>query len=309
MNVEWHLPGIPKGYPSTIVSPSGGGKTRLTLSWLDALIDGRPILDEPTSPTRVCYVACDRPSSYTQLIMEQLAIDQSRIPLWSFMDEENEAVPLDLNGLFAVDSLGVQDAKQAAKRIPPGTQLCLLEAVGVLDPGPAGKESGYRAAVRFMRRLMTHKHRPRGVDFLLTSHPPKLKVGEAFASSRNTGIGSVGLPATTSTVVELQITGPLTRTAHFNVHLGPDFDVDYELEEGFMVAVPRQADQRAREKLGEWLNQQTSEPFRRKDLLVYAEDKQCLTATTVDRWLRNMVKLGLLEQPGGRGLYRRRRLA
>src|SRR5262249_18433014 len=143
------------------------------------------VMGRPTDPTKIFYVACDRPIEYAREVWHDLGLNPDKIPMYSFMDHK---VPW----TFA----------QLISQIPKGTQLVFAEAFSALIPDPAPKQSLYKAALDFMREVHLYT-KSTGTDFFCSTHPPKMKAGESLTSGRNSGIGSVGLPAASGTIIEI----------------------------------------------------------------------------------------------------------
>jgi hypothetical protein len=286
--IRWHVPGVlPKGAPNLFIGNSGSGKTRFSIPILDALTDGRPVFGKPTKPTKIFYVMCDRPSQYARDTWEALGFDPSKIPMFSFMDQE-----IDWSFKYVID------------KIPEGTELVFIEALAMLIPEPQGKEPLYKAALGFIRKLNLYTQRT-GIDFWASTHSPKMKSGETQSSSRNSGIGSVGLPAGCGTIIEFIETGPSgERLIRFNIHSGPAYESDYCFNaEGHLVEVQQTIGQVI---LDVWLAKLAPGlTFTTADAIEYGMSKGLKAERTIYNWLSASVGDGLLDKIG-RGQYRKR---
>lgn len=180
----YHVPNLwPKRRFNIVSGASGAGKSRWVIPQLFALLDGHPVMGEPTKPTRVAYVCCDRTSEDARDTMSDLGHDASRIPVFSFMDN-------DLDWSFT----------NVVNFVPSGTQLVFIEAVGALVPG--GNMIDYHSVLR-LGRLINKTMRSTGFDFWGSTHTPKLKKGEDFKHTRDNVIGSSAWPGIAGTIVHI----------------------------------------------------------------------------------------------------------
>ncbi len=184
MSSDYFVNGLwPKRRLNLISGASGAGKTRWIVPQLFALLEGKPVLGEPTVPTRVAYVCCDRTAEDARDTMSDLGHDPSKMPIFSFMDNE-------LEWTFT----------NVVNFVPAGTELVFIEAIAALVPG--GSLIDYHSILKLGR----HAHRTTrstGFNFWGSTHTPKLKKGEDFKHTRDNVIGSSAWPGISGTIVHI----------------------------------------------------------------------------------------------------------
>lgn len=183
---DFYTPIWPKRRLNMICGSSGAGKTRYILPQLHALHLGQPINGEPTVPTPVAYICCDRTVDDAKGTMKALDLDPDLLPCFSFMDNDLE-----------------WDFKHIVDWLPIGTKLTFIEAIGALVPN--GDLINYHNVLK-LGRLIHKTRRTTGSDFMGSTHTPKTKKGEDYKHTRDSVLGSSAWPGIAGTIVVIEET-------------------------------------------------------------------------------------------------------
>lgn len=259
---------------------SGAGKSRWIIPQLFALMDGIPVMGEPTKPTKVAYVCCDRTTEDAQDTMADLGHDASRMPVFSFMDN-------DLEWTFS----------NVVNFVPAGTELVFIEAIGALVPG--GNMIDYHSILR-LGRLVNKTRRSTGFDFWGSTHTPKLKKGEDFKHTRDNVIGSSAWPGIAGTIVHIHENEQGQREIHILTRddaprtIYCEFDVTGHLVECNLIV--------GTVILDSWLRQLSAGTVITTEMIMEQAVKARISRATVFRWVNERVNDGILLRLG-KGLY------
>lgn len=237
-------------------------------------------MGEPTQPIKVAYVCCDRTSEDAKDTMSDLGHDASRMPVFSFMDN-------DLDWSFT----------NVVNFVPSGTNLVFIEAVGALVPG--GNMIDYHSVLR-LGRLINKTRRSTGFDFWGSTHTPKLKKGEDFKHTRDNVIGSSAWPGIAGTIVHLHENDQGQREVHILTRddaarvLYYEFDLTGHLVECALIV--------GTVILDSWLRQLKPGDVTTTEVIMEQAAKAKVSRRTVFRWIDDKVNEGLLLKLG-KGLY------
>lgn len=284
MATEYFVNGLwPKRRLNLISGASGAGKTRWIVPQLFALLEGRPIMGEPTKPTKVAYVACDRTSEDARDTMSDLGHDPSKMPIFSFMDNE-------LEWTFA----------NVVTFVPPGTELVFIEAIAALVPG--GSIIDYHSILKLGR--FAHKTtRTTGFNFWGSTHTPKMKKGEDFKHTRDNVIGSSAWPGISGTIVHIVENDQGQREIHILPRdfepriITCEFDASGHLVECSKIIGTVIMDM--------WLNKLEPETLLTTDQIMEQGTRAKVSRRTVFRWIDDKVNEGRLLKVG-QGTYQTR---
>ena len=233
-----------------------------------------------TEPTKVAYVCCDRTSEDAQDTMADLGYDASKIPVFSFMDN-------DLDWSFT----------NVVNFVPPGTNLVFIEAVGALVPG--GNMIDYHSVLK-LGRLVNKTRRSTGFDFWGSTHTPKLKKGEDFKHTRDNVIGSSAWPGIAGTIVHIHENDQGQREIHILTRddaaqvLYCEFDTTGKLVECSQII--------GTVILDSWLRQLKAGTAITTEQVMEQAVRAKVSRRTVFRWIDDKVNEGLLLKLG-KGLY------
>jgi hypothetical protein len=272
----------PKRRLNLVVGASGAGKSRFILPQLFALQEGKPIMGRATEPTRIAYVACDRTAEDASDTMADLGLDPSKMPIYSFMDDEIE-----------------WSFTNVLKFIPEGTQLTFIEAIGALVAH--GKINDYHEVLRFGRAV----HRARrlsGSDFWGSTHVPKLKKDEDFKHTRENVLGSAAWAGISGTIVLIDELPTEQRAVHIMTRdLAPE-KLICEFQDGHLVESSQLV---GRSLMDRWLNGIAAEMVVTFELMQAIGERYKLSRATVTRWIKEAESDGRLVRVD-RGTYRKR---
>jgi len=237
-------------------------------------------MGEPTKATRVAYVCCDRTSEDARDTMSDLGFDPSRMPIFSFMDNE-------LDWSFA----------NVVNFVPNGTELVFVEAIGALVPG--GNMIDYHSILK-LGRLVHKTTRSTGFNFWGSTHTPKLKKGEDFKHTRDNVIGSSAWPGISGTIVHIHENDLGQR----EIHILPrdfeprtilcEFDASGHLIECNLIV--------GTVILDGWIKQFKAGTMLTIDQIMEQAVKAKVGRRTVFRWIDDKVNDGLLLRVG-KGVY------
>jgi hypothetical protein len=168
--------------------PSGGSKTTIAATMLDAVSKGLPVFGHPTTKMRCGYVAADRSLESVRATLQRIGLTLDGIPMLSL-----------------VDMPSIQDPQQAIERLGVRAGFVLLDAVGTFLP--SARMNDYRSVADFLRTL-ARLCQARDVTILGTTHSSKMRTDARYEIAREQLIGSAAWSAFSGTVMVVQHVNP-----------------------------------------------------------------------------------------------------
>lgn len=174
---------LPAGCLHLIGGNSGVGKTTWMLQMLKEWSEGNDVLGHKSHPCSWVYISCDRSLLELDRTMRRLGIEDWDMPAYAIEDLITD--DLDIFKIFL--------------RFP-NVQFYVIEGFQALMPsakfGQNKADITWMAEVR--RRILSQ-----GRTLLGTTHAPKAKLGDEYASSRSNFLGSQSFIATCSTLITI----------------------------------------------------------------------------------------------------------
>lgn len=240
-------------------------------------------MGQPTVPTKIAYIACDRTSEDAKDTMSDMGLDPSKLFIFSFMDNEIE-----------------WSFTKVVEVIPPHTQLTFIEAIGALVSH--GKINDYHEVLRF-GRAVHRASRISGSDFMGSTHTPKLKRDEDFKHTRENIFGSAAWAGITATIVLMDELENGQRAVHILPRDAPPQKLFYEFTEAGLLVECEQMVGKA--LMDRWLARIETGTELLTSFMHDVGDRFKLSRATVTRWIGESVEEGRLELLN-RGLYKKR---
>ncbi len=287
---------LPAGELHLVGGASGIGKTTWLLQWLRDWSEGKPIWGHESFPCPFVYISFDRGVLTTDRTLRRIGMED-----WDFP-------------AYDVSELGLVDYEiwDIVKRFPEA-RLFVIEGFQALLPdttkGRGQNKEEMLWSVEVRRKILSL-----GITIIGITHSPKMKQGEAYASTRSRFLGSNSLLASTGTLIsfdvpedsknarkpsgtderQVLIEGPNFRqmTLHYSrgndgrfvpmeeAHQKIKFDVFVEALEGI-------------------------EEISKKELEALAPG---VSSTAVKNWINALIDDGTLERTKARGVYKKRKV-
>lgn len=286
---------LPAGELHLVGGASGIGKTTWLLQWLRDWSEGKPIWGHESFPCPFVYISFDRGVLTTDRTLRRIGMED-----WDFP-------------AYDVSELGLVDYEiwDIVKRFPDA-RLFVIEGFQALLPdtskGRGQNKEEMLWSVEVRRKILSQ-----GITIIGITHSPKMKQGEAYASTRSRFLGSNSLLASTGTLISFDVPEdskaarkPSGTDERQVLIEGPNFrqmTLYYSRgDDGRFVPM-----EEAHEKVNfdvflDALSE--AEDVTRKQLEALASG---MSAPQVTRWIRDAVTDGMLERVK-HGVYRKRKV-
>ncbi len=178
---------LPAGELHLIGGASGIGKTTWLLQWLRDWSEGKPIFGYDSFPCPFVYVSFDRGVLTLDRTLRRIGMAD-----WDFP-------------AYDVSELGLVDYEisDIVRRFPTA-RLFVIEGFQALLPdtskGRGQNKEEMLWSVEVRRKILSQ-----GITILGITHSPKMKQGEAYASTRSRFLGSNSLLASTGTLISFDV--------------------------------------------------------------------------------------------------------
>lgn len=270
-----------------IGGPSGAGKTSLVYQLLiDPIRREEKIWGYQSHSVPMCYVSCDRSDAGIQRTLRRLKIDNP-IPF------------INARAFSSAESIITK-----ARETVPGVRLLFLEAIIRLIP--EGKFNDYKIVSDYLVHL-GHLCEKYDITLVCITHSPKSHEGERYLNPRQRLAGTVAWGAFTETVILIEPgEGDNERQLHLLPRNAEETSFTYAFEGGMLKEVSPEGI--VYEAIDRHLLPclKTGTDYSRIEIveLVGQVGIQKCSVKTIERWLKDKLRLGVIERPS-KGVYRR----
>lgn len=175
-----------------LAGPSGVNKTTWLLPTIKDWSEGKDVMGYKSYPAPYMYISCDRPLDGIGEVLERLGLQDWKICCHSLGSIREKFK------LGSTRKLDVKDFTELFPRI----KVFFIEGIASLR-GSSRNPNDYAENMQYWSEI-GHMCEDRDVTIFGVTHCAKAKPGEKYDNPRDQIIGSVGLPASTDTVMIMQ---------------------------------------------------------------------------------------------------------
>lgn len=175
-----------------LAGPSGVNKTTWLLPMIKEWSEGKDVLGYKSNPVPYMYVSCDRPLDGVGEVLERLELQD-----WKICCQSLGSIRKEFN-LGSTRKLTIKDFTE----LYPQIKVFFIEGIGTLKVS-SHNPNDYAENMQYWSEI-GHMCEDRDVTIFGVTHCAKAKPGEKYDNPRDQVIGSVGLPASTDTIMIMQ---------------------------------------------------------------------------------------------------------
>jgi hypothetical protein len=175
-----------------LAGPSGVNKTSWLLPMIHDWYEGKDVMGFKSNPVPYLYVSCDRPLDGVGEVLERLGLEK-----WDLHCHSLGSIRRQFK-LGSTRKLSIFDLTE----LFPYVKVFFIEGIASLK-GMSKNPNDYAENMQYWSEV-GHMCEERDITILGVTHCAKAKPGEKYDNPRDQIIGSVGLPASTDTLLIMQ---------------------------------------------------------------------------------------------------------